>query len=175
MGVAPAEIEGGDGTTLATVDSFSTGPVVREHWRRTRIWSTWKDSRCSLPWGMTRADGSNETRGPRAIDAIAEDWVTTLADLGPDVAVWIGIPGRNGEYADHSPAGHEQHITAAKKVIAKLEAAEVVDDVTRTDLLADLRLTVEAPEAGLWKRDVSVIASPAQDMRNNLRPDAAHN
>ena len=63
-------------------------------------------------------------RPTTAIDEIAENWVTTLADLVPDVAIWIGIPGRTGEFADLSPAGHEQRIGEVKKVIAALEAAD---------------------------------------------------
>lgn len=117
------------------------------------------------------------SRQPTAIDRIAEDWVVTLADLDPDVAVWIGLPGRLGEYADLSPSGHEEQIASVKKVITALEAAEVVDpidQVTKTDMLADLRLTVEEYDAGLWKRNVNVLESPAQSIRGifDLMPHA---
>ncbi|PRZ44223.1 uncharacterized protein (DUF885 family) [Antricoccus suffuscus] len=117
------------------------------------------------------------TRQPTPIDRIAEGWVVTLADLVPDIAVWIGLPGRVGEYADLSPAGHEERIAATKKVITALETAEVadsVDQVTKTDMLADLRLTVEEYDAGLWKRDVNVLESPAQSIRGifDLMPHA---
>ena len=112
-----------------------------------------------------------EPRTPTAIDAIAEQWVTTLADLDPDVAIFIGIPGRTGEFGDLSPAGHTQYIDAAKKVIAQLDATEVSDDVdwvTKTDLRSDLTLDVQSSEAGLWKRDLNVIASPAQSIRETF-------
>ncbi len=117
------------------------------------------------------------TRQPTAIDRVAEDWVVTLADLDPDVAVWIGIPGRHGEYADLSPDGNDAQIAAVKKVITALEAAEVadsVDQVTKTDMLADLRLSVEEYDAGLWKRNVNMLASPAQSIRGifDLMPHA---
>ncbi|MBC7725637.1 MAG: DUF885 domain-containing protein [Burkholderiaceae bacterium] len=120
---------------------------------------------------------SPEVRTPSPIDAIAEQWVTTLADLDPTVATWIGIPGRLGEYGDLSPAGHDRMIAAVKVVIARLEAADTVDDVdwvTKTDLLANLRLTVESGEAGLWLRELNVIASPAQELRDvfDLMPTA---
>lgn len=107
-------------------------------------------------------------RTPTAIDAIAEDWVTTLADLDPTVATWIGIPGRLGEYGDYSPAGHERFVSEAKAVLVKLEAAietDAVDLVTRTDLRAELELTVESSDAQLQLRDLNVIASPAQEIR----------
>ena len=102
------------------------------------------------------------------IDAIAEKWVTTYADLDPDVANWIGLPGRLGEYADFSPAGHDAMLAAESAVIVELEAAtprDAVDQVTKTDLLAELRLSAEAHAAKLHERDVNVIASPAQGIR----------
>jgi uncharacterized protein (DUF885 family) len=119
---------------------------------------------------MTADNTAHEAaRTPTAIDAIAEEWVTTLADLEPSLAVWIGIPGRYDEYGDQSPAGHERMVTEAKKVLAKLDkttAADEVDEVTKTDMTNELTLDVEAHEAGLWKRDVNVIASPAQELRD---------
>ena len=120
---------------------------------------------------MTADTRSPEARTATPIDRIAEEWVETLVDLDPTVATWIGIPGRLGEYGDLSPAGHESMIGAARAVIAKLERAETADDVdwvTKTDLLADLRLTVESSDAGLWLRDLNVIASPAQNLRDVL-------
>ena len=111
------------------------------------------------------------------IDAIAEKWVVTMADLDPDVANWVGIPGRLGEYADYSPAGHEAQLAAGNAVIAELEVLTPVDDVdvaTKTDLLAELRLSAEAHAAKLHERDVNVIASPAQGIRDvfDLMPTA---
>ena len=110
-------------------------------------------------------------RPATAIDAIAENWVKTLADLVPDVAIWLGIPGRTGEFADLSPAGHEHRIGEMKKVILALESAtpaDEVDRVTQTDLLAELRLSVESFDARLHERDLNVIASPAQEIRETF-------
>ncbi len=122
-------------------------------------------------------DESAQHRETTAIDAIAEDWVTTLIDLNPDVAIWIGTEGRLGEYADLSPAGHETRIAATKAVIDRLHRADPVDDVdrvTRTDLLSDLQLSVESHEANLHLRDLNVIASPSQEIREtfDLMPHA---
>ena len=122
-------------------------------------------------------DQAPESRQPTAIDQIAEDWVTTLADLDPTVATWIGLPGRLGEYGDQSPAGQARYIDEAKRVVTRLAAAEpidAVDRVTRTDLLADLRLSIEGDAAGLHLRDLNVIASPAQNLRDvfDLMPTA---
>ncbi len=102
----------------------------------------------------------------------------TLADLDPTVATWVGIPGRLDEYEDLSPVGHARQIAEAQKVITRLDETEPTDDVdrvTKTDLRADLQLTVEASDAGLWMRDLNVIASPAQNLRDvlDLMPTAS--
>lgn len=121
---------------------------------------------------MTAADSANNaTRTPTAIDAIAEQWVTTLADLEPDIAIWIGIPGRLDEYGDHSPAGRARLVDESKKVLTKLSKEQPVDDidwVTKADMTDRLTLELEEYEAGLWKRDLNVIASPAQGLRDVL-------
>ena len=120
---------------------------------------------------MTDSSAAHEARTPTEIDRIAEDWVTTLAELDPAIATWIGIPGKLDEYEDLSPAGHAKVIEEGKKVLAKLAGATEVDDidwVTKTDLTSDLTLTLEADDAGLWMRDVNVIASPAQGIRDIL-------
>lgn len=117
---------------------------------------------------------------PRAatrIDRIAEDWVATMVDLDPDTAIWMGVEGRIGEIGDQSPAGHERYVAEAKKVVEALRAEEPVDDVdrvTRTDMLAELELEIAAHDAGYHLRDLNVIASPAQGIREmfDLMPTA---
>lgn len=112
-----------------------------------------------------------EARTPTEIDGIAERWVTTLAELDPSVATWIGIPGRLDEYRDLSPAGHERYSDEARTALVELSAATAADDVdvvTKADLTSELALDLESGEAGLWMRDLNVIASPAQDLRDIL-------
>jgi len=119
---------------------------------------------------MTEAS-TPPVRTPSAIDAIAEEWVTTLVDLDPDYAIWIGVEGRTGEYGDLSPAGHEARTAAARAAAAKLSAeapVDAVDEVTKTDLLAQLNLELESAELGLHLRDLNVIASPAQGIRDSF-------
>ncbi|MFC6355481.1 DUF885 domain-containing protein [Luethyella okanaganae] len=109
-----------------------------------------------------------QQRTPSAIDQIAEDWVDTLVELVPSLGTYIGRDEANDSYGDYSPSGHEQLMAEAKKVIAKLDGAtpvDTVDEVTRTDLRAELALEVESSEAGLHLRDLNVIASPAQGLR----------
>lgn len=116
-------------------------------------------------------DEAFESREPTAIDLIAENWVVTLADLDPTIATWIGIPGRLDEYGDQSPAGQARYIDEARAVVARLESAvptDSIDRVTRADLLSELSLTIEADAADLHLRDLNVIESPAQNLRDVL-------
>ncbi|HWK20472.1 MAG TPA: DUF885 domain-containing protein [Microbacteriaceae bacterium] len=111
-------------------------------------------------------------RTPTPVDQIAERWVETLVELNPDVAVSLGTPSpRLGEYGDLSPDGHERWAEAARNALRELETAEPLDDtdrVTRTDLASELRLGLELHEAGEHLRDLNVIASPAQEVREVL-------
>ena len=111
------------------------------------------------------------------IDRIAEDWVATMVDLDPDTAIWMGVDGRIGEIGDQSPAGHAAYIDEAKKVVAALAAVtpvDEVDEVTKTDITAELELEIASYDAGYHLRDLNVIASPAQGIREmfDLMPTA---
>ena len=109
-----------------------------------------------------------EKRTPTPIDTIAEEWVDTQLELFPEYHVYLGRPGREGEYADYSPAGAERATEAAKRTLAAIRAAEPVDDidrVTKMDLARELELEIEKREAGFDQRDLNVIASPAQGLR----------
>jgi uncharacterized protein (DUF885 family) len=104
-----------------------------------------------------------------AIDRIAEDWVRTMIDLDPDTAIRTGLEGRVGEIADLSPEGHDRFVAEARRVVAALEAETAVDEsdeITRTEILADLGLEIEAVEARLHERDLGVISTPAQTLRS---------
>ena len=116
-------------------------------------------------------------RTPTPIDRIAEDWVDTLVDLDPTVGTYIGRTESDGRFGDYSPDGLEHGVDMARSFIARLDAAAPVDDVdvvTRTDLRSSLALDVESAEAGLPLRDLNVIASPAQGIREvfDLMPTA---
>jgi uncharacterized protein (DUF885 family) len=123
-------------------------------------------------------DAPQPTRQTTPIDAIAEEWVTTLIDLVPEIGIYIGVGEPSGRVSDTSPAGHEALAAAGEAVIAKLEKAEPVDHidrVTKTDLLSELRLEQESHAANLHLRDLNVIASPAQELREvfDLMPTAS--
>ena len=111
---------------------------------------------------------SSEPRTPSAIDRVAEEWVDTLVELSPVLATYIGRNEANNRLDDLSPEGHERAVAAARETLAKLDALEptdAVDEVTKTDLSAELRLQSELHDAQWHLRDLNVIASAAQDFR----------
>lgn len=108
------------------------------------------------------------TRRETAIDRLANDWVAKLADRYPGLATYIGFPGKLDQYEDYSPAGHDEAATEARAVLAELqnlEPADFVDEVTKKDLSGDLELSLANYDYGLHYRDLNVLASPAQDIR----------
>ncbi|WP_434811186.1 DUF885 domain-containing protein [Microbacterium sp. bgisy189] len=114
---------------------------------------------------------TNEQRTPTPIDKIAEDWVDTAAELSPGLATYIGRFEHNARLDDLSPEGTARGLAATKAALAALEAAEPVDQVdvvTKADLASTLRLDIELHEAGDHLRDVNVIASPAQALRETF-------
>jgi uncharacterized protein (DUF885 family) len=118
---------------------------------------------------MTNDAQAHEARTATPIDSIAEKWVTTLADLNPTLGTYIGMDrGNLGEWGDYSPAGHDAKADAARAVLAELEAATPLDDVdkvTKDDLLGTLKLDLEMHERNFALRDVNVLASPVQELR----------
>ncbi|WP_285043229.1 DUF885 domain-containing protein [Plantibacter sp. LMC-P-059a] len=118
-----------------------------------------------------------EPRQSTPIDAIAESWVETLVQLRPEVGTYIGRTDVGGRYGDTSPAGHEAYIEAVSRTLNTLRSAspvDAVDRVTQTDLTAELELDLASSEAGLQYRDLNVIASPSQELRDvfDLMPTA---
>ncbi|MBV0894894.1 DUF885 domain-containing protein [Microbacterium sp. NC79] len=112
-----------------------------------------------------------EQRTPTEIDQIADAWVDTLAEQIPTLGTYLGRTEYNDRYGDYSPAGHEALIAETRSTLAKLNAAtpvDAIDEVTKTDLSATLELDLELNDAKWALRDLNVIASPAQEIRNVL-------
>ncbi|KQX06833.1 MULTISPECIES: DUF885 domain-containing protein [unclassified Leifsonia] len=112
---------------------------------------------------------ADSARTPTAIDRIAEDWVDTLVVLEPTLGTYIGRTEVNDRFADLSPAGRDEVVDAGREVLSALESASPVDDVdsvTQADLSSELRLAIESHDARLHLRDLNVIASPVQDLRD---------
>ncbi|MFD6053023.1 DUF885 domain-containing protein [Agromyces sp. NPDC060279] len=117
-------------------------------------------------------------RAQTEIDRLAEGWVDTLVDLDPTVGTYIGRTEADDRLPDYSPAGHERASEATRAALSALRAAPVVDEVdrvTRDDLGSELELSLERDAAELHLRDLNVIASPAQEIREvfDLMPTAS--
>lgn len=111
---------------------------------------------------------ASSERIPSDVDRIAEGWVDTLVELNPAVGTYIGRPSADDRLADYSPDGHARSIEATRAALAALRAAEPVDDIDRitvADLGSELALALESHDAKLHLRDLNVIASPAQEVR----------
>ncbi|WP_314423937.1 DUF885 domain-containing protein [uncultured Microbacterium sp.] len=116
-------------------------------------------------------------RTPSAIDKVAEEWVDTIAVLDPTLGTYIGRDDVNDRFGDLSPEGHEEIAEATRATLGKLNAlapVDAVDEITKTDLSAELSLDLELHEANWHLRDLNVIASAAQDVRSafDLMPTA---
>jgi uncharacterized protein (DUF885 family) len=109
------------------------------------------------------------TRKPSQLDAIADSWVEKMAELSPSFATYIGRKGFDDQLDDYSPEAQEAHLAESKKFYQQVKAAPVadkVDEVTKDAMIEDFELGFELHDSGLWKRDLDVIASPAQGIRD---------
>lgn len=108
-------------------------------------------------------------RSNTEMDRLAEEWLDTLLDLKPELHVELGRPGREADYSDLSPAGVSATADASRSMLARVRAAETVDStdtLTRAELIRTLELELEQIDAGFWQRDLNVIASPCQNLRD---------
>lgn len=107
-------------------------------------------------------------RTPTDVDRIAERWVDEIVRLNPVVGTYIGRTSEDHRLPDYSPEGHAAVVDATRAALAELRVAtptDHVDRITVADLGSELELDLEADAAGLPLRDLNVIASPAQEIR----------
>lgn len=108
------------------------------------------------------------TRKPSELDSIADAWVAKMAELSPSFATYIGRKGFDDKLDDFSPEAIQDHLEESKKFYQQIKNSAVtdkVDAVTKDAMLEDFELEFEMHESGLWKRNLDVIASPAQGIR----------
>ena len=108
------------------------------------------------------------TRKPTELDQVADNWVKRIAELSPSFSTDVGIPGGEDKLDDESPAAHELFYTETKRVLAEVNAAPIADEVDRITADAmrrSLELDIEMHEAKLHHRNLNVIASPVQGIR----------
>ncbi|MFC7405009.1 DUF885 domain-containing protein [Georgenia alba] len=101
-------------------------------------------------------------------DALADAYVHRLAALDPLTATALGLPGHDHEMPDLSPDGlaaqTELHRSTLRDLGGTLPADDI-DVVTHAAMRERLGLLVELAEAGELLRDLNVIASPVQAVR----------
>lgn len=110
-------------------------------------------------------------RTPTAVDQIANDYFDAFLQLSPLEATGIGVPIRQDEYDDLSPAGLEQKTQLARETLAKLNGVQAVDDVDKVTIDAmheRLGLEIERDEAGLSAGAMNNIHSPIQWLRDTI-------
>ncbi|MEO0023584.1 MAG: hypothetical protein RL196_25 [Actinomycetota bacterium] len=108
-------------------------------------------------------------RVPSKIDALAEQWYSKLVEISPSLATSVGSPLGADKLDDQSPAAEAQMHQERNSFLTQLRAvepADEVDRVTKHAMLNDLELQNEMFEARLSERDLNVIASPAQGIRD---------
>ncbi|MEE6273040.1 DUF885 domain-containing protein [Georgenia sp. MJ206] len=116
-------------------------------------------------------------RTPTPTDAIAEAYVLRLAELDPLEATTLGLPGHDDAMPDLSPAGLAARADAASQTLADLARTTPTDDVdriTHAAMTERLGLDVELHDAGELGRELNVISSPVQSLREvfDLMPTA---
>lgn len=112
-------------------------------------------------------------RAQTAVDAVAERYLQTYAQLDPCAATELGIKGPDdkfdAEITDYSPDGVTARAEAARATLRELTEVSPVDDVdvvTVAALTERLGVIVDLHDAGLDLGELNVIASPLQSMRD---------
>jgi uncharacterized protein (DUF885 family) len=103
-----------------------------------------------------------------AINDIAERYVVQLADLDPVLATAAGIAGHDHQMTDLSPAGFAARAELDRATVAALTSAAAGTDrehTARAAMLERLGLAVEQYDAGETTRELNVIASWIQGVR----------
>ncbi|HEU5144905.1 MAG TPA: DUF885 domain-containing protein [Dermatophilaceae bacterium] len=119
-----------------------------------------------------------ETNRPATdVDRIAEAYFAASVELSPISATYLGVPGREEDLDDFSPAGLAAHSELRRATLAQLSAATPADEVDRVTIAAmteRLGLAEESYAAGLDEMSLNVLASPLQAMRDvfDLMPQA---
>lgn len=109
------------------------------------------------------------TRPQTEVDRLAEKYLDAMVELSPIQATYLGLPGREDELDDFSPAGHAAHSDLRRATLAELATAAPTDDVDRVTIVAltdRLELAEQRYAAGLEEMALNVLASPLQLIRD---------
>jgi len=109
-----------------------------------------------------------EARPTTDVDRIANDYLDELVALSPITATTLGIPGRDEELDDFSPAGYaaiSDLRRATLDALAQATPVDAIDRVTVSAMTERLGLAEETYAAGLDEMSLNVLASPLQSIR----------
>ncbi len=111
------------------------------------------------------------------VDQVAEAYVAAAAALDPAGATRQGIAGHESELTDFSPDGVAARAELARRSRRQVQTIRPGDD--REQIAADvmverLSADLDAHDAGEWCRDLNVLSSPLQQIREcfDLMPTA---
>src|SRR5215469_8451414 len=102
------------------------------------------------------------------INDTAEQYVVKMTDLDPVMATAVGIAGHDDQMTDLSMAGFAARAELDRVTVAALTAAEPEterEQVARAAMLERLGLAVELYDAGETTRELNVLASWIQGVR----------
>lgn len=100
--------------------------------------------------------------------AIADRYVDEFAALDPIAATSAGVRGHDDRLTDYSPAGADARAGLARRALAALAAAPKPTDADRVAagvMTERLAVAVDQHDAGERLRDLRVIGSPVQSIR----------
>lgn len=107
-----------------------------------------------------------------AVDRVADRYVDRLAALDPIAATGFGVPGHDEQMPDLSPDGHAARADLDRATLRELAEAQrsaetdATDEITVAAMRERLGLRVERYEAGEIRRELNVLESPAQRLRD---------
>jgi uncharacterized protein (DUF885 family) len=102
------------------------------------------------------------------VHAISDRFVDELAALDPIASTYLGLPGGEEQLTDYSPDGHRARAELAARSLAEVREAEPADDaerIAKAVFTERIGLDLELHEIGADMSSLSVIASPAQELR----------
>ena len=112
---------------------------------------------------------THSARPQTDVDRIAEAHFEAAVALSPINATYLGVPGREEDLDDLSPAGNAAHSDLRRRTLAELAAATPADDVDAVTVAAmteRLQLAEDRYAAGLDEMSLNVLASPLQSVRD---------
>ncbi|UTX52693.1 DUF885 domain-containing protein [Leucobacter aridicollis] len=124
-----------------------------------------------------RVGAASGSRHVTEIDAVAERWLDTEVALDPVLGTKLGRSESATTFGDYSPEGAAHAAAEARAVLIELERAtplDRTDAVTARELRDRLDIQVARYEAGHVLRDLTVLETPAQLIRQafDLMPRA---